>query len=324
MNARSGRRAGLVALAAAASMAIAGCGGLSAQGPAAGGGQAAQSGISLEGQTYSVGGKNFDEQLVLCQMAVAALESVKATVNAKCNTGGTEATRNALLAGDLDLYWEYTGTTWVTFLKHTTPIPDEGQQYDAVKQEDLTTNQIDWLDRTPFNNTYAFAVKQEKATELGLNSLSDMAAYIKAGKPGAVCIETEYASRDDGLHGLEKAYDFTVPSPQVLDTGVIYQATADQNPCLFGEVFTTDGRIPQLGLKVLTDDKHFHPNYNAAVTVRKAAFDKNPDIAKVFAPIAAALDNQTMADLNKKVSADGQDPRQVARDWLTSKGFISG
>jgi osmoprotectant transport system substrate-binding protein len=313
-----------VALAAAASMAIAGCGGLSAQGPAAGGGQAAQSGISLEGQTYSVGGKNFDEQLVLCQMAVAALESVKATVNAKCNTGGTEATRNALLAGDLDLYWEYTGTTWVTFLKHTTPIPDEGQQYDAVKQEDLTTNQIDWLDRTPFNNTYAFAVKQEKATELGLNSLSDMAAYIKAGKPGAVCIETEYASRDDGLHGLEKAYDFTVPSPQVLDTGVIYQATADQNPCLFGEVFTTDGRIPQLGLKVLTDDKHFHPNYNAAVTVRKAAFDKNPDIAKVFAPIAAALDNQTMADLNKKVSADGQDPRQVARDWLTSKGFISG
>jgi osmoprotectant transport system substrate-binding protein len=324
VNARSGRRAGLVALAAAASMAIAGCGGLSAQGPAAGGGQAAQSGISLEGQTYSVGGKNFDEQLVLCQMAVAALESVKATVNAKCNTGGTEATRNALLAGDLDLYWEYTGTTWVTFLKHTTPIPDEGQQYDAVKQEDLTTNQIDWLDRTPFNNTYAFAVKQEKATELGLNSLSDMAAYIKAGKPGAVCIETEYASRDDGLHGLEKAYDFTVPSPQVLDTGVIYQATADQNPCLFGEVFTTDGRIPQLGLKVLTDDKHFHPNYNAAVTVRKAAFDKNPDIAKVFAPIAAALDNQTMADLNKKVSADGQDPRQVARDWLTSKGFISG
>jgi osmoprotectant transport system substrate-binding protein len=325
-TARSGRarRAGFVAAGAAVAMAVAGCGGLSSSGPAAGGGEAAQSGVSLEGQTYSVGGKDFDEQLVLCQMAVAALESVKATVNSKCNTGGTEAARNALLGGDLDLYWEYNGTAWVTFLKHTDPIPDEQAQYDAVKKEDLEKNQIEWVGRTPFNNTYAFAVKQEKAAELGLNTLSDMAAYVKSGKPGDVCIETEYSSRDDGLQGLQKAYDFQVPTPQVLATGVIYQATADQKPCLFGEVFTTDGRIPQLGLKVLTDDKHFHPNYNASVTIRKAAYDKNPDIAKVFEPIAAALDNTTMADLNKKVSADGQDPRQVARDWLTSKGFISG
>jgi osmoprotectant transport system substrate-binding protein len=279
--------------------------------------------VSLEGQTYAVGGKDFDEQLVLCQVAVAALESVQATVTDRCNTGGTEATRNALLGGDIDLYWEYNGTAWITFLKETTPIPDEQQQYDAVKERDLAENQIEWIGRTPFNNTYAFAVKEEKAAELNLTTLSDMAAYINAGNPGDVCIETEYASRDDGLQGLQKAYGFTVPTPQILATGVIYQATADQNPCLFGEVFTTDGRIPQLGLRVLEDDKKFHPNYNASVTVRKEAFDRNPDIAKVFEPIAAALDNETMAELNKQVSADGLQPRDVARTWLADKGFIA-
>ncbi|WP_252435163.1 glycine betaine ABC transporter substrate-binding protein [Pseudonocardia humida] len=322
---RAGRARGakVAAMAGAVAMAVAGCGGLSASGPSAEGGGLAE-GVSLEGQTYSVGGKDFDEQLVLCQVAVAALESVQATVNDKCNTGGTEATRNALLGGDIDLYWEYNGTAWVTFLKETTPIADEQEQYEAVKQRDLAENQIEWIGRTPFNNTYAFAVKEEKAAELNLTTLSDMAAYVNSGQPGAVCIETEYASRDDGLQGLQQAYGFTVPSPQVLATGVIYQATADQNPCLFGEVFTTDGRIPQLGLRVLEDDKSFHPNYNASLTVRKEAFDRNPDIAKVFEPITAALDNQTMADLNKKVSADGMEPRQVARDWMTEKGFIGG
>jgi osmoprotectant transport system substrate-binding protein len=311
-------------MAGAFAVAVAGCGGLDSSGPAAGGGGLAESGTSLEGQTYAVGGKDFDEQLVLCQVAVAALESVKATVTDKCNTGGTEATRNALLRGDIDLYWEYNGTAWVTFLKETTPIPDEQQQYEEVKKRDLAENQVEWVGRTPFNNTYAFAVKEEKAAELNLTTLSDMAAYVKSGQPGAVCIETEYSSRDDGLQGLQQAYDFQVPSPQVLATGVIYQATADQNPCLFGEVFTTDGRIPQLGLRVLEDDKKFHPNYNASVTIRKEAFDKNPDIAKVFEPITAALDDKTMADLNKKVSADGIEPRQVARDWMTEKGFIGG
>ncbi len=304
-------------------VAVAGCGGLEASGPAAGGGDLAE-GASLEGQTYVVGGKDFDEQLVLCQVAVAALESVQATVTDRCNTGGTEATRNALLGGDIDLYWEYNGTAWITFLGETTPIPDEQEQYEAVKERDLAENQIEWIGRTPFNNTYAFAVKEETAAELNLNTLSDMAAYVSSGQPGEVCIETEYASRDDGLSGLQETYGFQVPNPQVLATGVIYQATADQNPCLFGEVFTTDGRIPQLGLRVLEDDKSFHPNYNASVTVRKEAFDANPAIAQVFEPIAAALDDETMAELNKQVSADGLDPRQVARDWLAQEGFIAG
>jgi osmoprotectant transport system substrate-binding protein len=110
---------------------------------------------------------------------------------------------------------------------------------------------------------------------------------------------------------------------RVLQTGAIYQATADQKECLFGEVFTTDGRIPQLGLTVLQDDKLYHPLYNAAPTMRKQVYDRDPNIAKAFAPISAALTNEVMAELNRQKSAQGKPERQVARDWLAQQGFIA-
>lgn len=316
------RRTATAAITALAAVALAGCGGLEASGPAAAGGGLSES-VSLEGQTYAVGGKDFDEQLVLCQIAVAALESVQATVTDRCNVGGTQAARDALLAGDIDLYWDYNGTGWITFLGETTPIADEEEQYVAVRDRDLAENDIHWIGRTPFNNTYAFAVEEEQAAELNLATLSDMAAYINSGQPGAVCIETEYSSRDDGISGLQETYGFQVAAPTILQTGAIYQATADGD-CLFGLVFTTDGRIPELGLRVLEDDQRYHPNYNASVTVRGEAYDRDPNIAQVFEPIAAALDNETMAGLNKQVSSDGIAPREVARTWLAEEGFIGG
>jgi osmoprotectant transport system substrate-binding protein len=311
----------LIALLAVSAL-LAGCGGLSSSGPSAKAGSLAQQ-VNLEGKSYTVGGKNFDEQLVLCEIAVAALESVNAKVTDRCNLGGTDATRKALLGGDIDLYWEYTGTAWVSFL-HQKPIQDSKAQYEAVRQRDLTQNNIIWGQPTPFNNTYAFAVKNERAQQLRLRMLSDMATYIQSGQPGNVCIETEYQNRDDGFVGLQRTYGFQVPPDRVrvLQTGAIYQATADQKECLFGEVFTTDGRIPQLGLTVLQDDKLYHPLYNAAPTMRKDVYDRDPNIAKAFAPISAVLTNEVMAELNRQKSAQGKPQRQVARDWLAQQGFI--
>ena len=302
---------------------VAGCGVLGSSGPLAKGGSLAQQ-VNLEGQSYAVGGKNFDEQLVLCQIAVAALESVNAKVTDRCNVGGTDATRKALLGGAIDVYWDYTGTAWVSFLGQK-PIQDSKAQYEAVKERDLAQNNIVWLQPTPFNNTYAFAVKTERAQQLELRTLSDMATYVRSGKPGNICIETEYQNRDDGFSGLQQAYGFQVPPDRVrvLQTGVIYQATADQKECLFGEVFTTDGRIPQLGLTVLQDDKLYHPLYNAAPTMRKEIYDRDPNIAKVFGPISAALTNEVMTELNRQKSAEGKPERRVARDWLAQQGFIA-
>lgn len=319
-----GRRHAGISVAALAALAVlaAGCGALNSSGPPAKGGSLRQQ-VNLQGQSYTVGGKLDDEQLVLCQIAVAALESVNATVTDRCNIGGTDAARRALLDGDIDLYWEYTGTAWVTFLAQH-PIHDSTAQYEAVKERDLIQNKIVWLQPTPFNNTYAFAVAGKRAQQLGLRTLSDMATYIRSGQPGNVCIESEYQNRDDGFPGLQRTYGFQVPADrlEVLQAGTIYQATADQKECLFGEVYTTDGRIPQLGLTVLRDDKLYHPLYNAAPTIRKDVYDRDPAIARVFAPISAALTNEVMAELNRQRSAEGKSERRVARDWLARQGFI--
>lgn len=306
-------------------MIVSSCGGLhESKGPQAKSGSLADD-VSLQGASYTVGSKSFDEALVLCEMTVAALESVKATVNNRCNVGGTEATRNAMIAGQIDAYWEYTGTAWVTFFGEK-PIQNAQAQYDAVKRRDQEKNQVVWLAPSRFNNTYAFAVQEAKAQELGLTKLSDMADYIRSGKSGTVCIASEYLNRDDGMAGLQKTYGFQIPQSQlqVRQEGAIYQGTANPSDCLFGEVFTTDGRIPALKLRVLKDDKTYHPLYNAALTIRQKAFDQNPDVAKVFEPIAAKLTDEVMSQLNAKKSAENIPERKVARDWLMAEGFISG
>lgn len=302
---------------------LAGCGLQQSAGPAAAAGSAAPK-VDLTGKTFTVGSKDFDEQLVLCEITIAVLQSAGATANSKCNLGGTQVARDALLGGQIDMYWDYTGTAQVTFLGGK-PIQDAAKQYETVKAADLARNQIEWLAPTQFNNTYAIAVSEAKAAELNLRSDSDMAAYYNKGGTGKTCVESEWLNRDDGLPGFLKTYGFKLPSgqPQVVDTGAVYQATADPDKCLFGEVFTTDGRIKALNLRVLTDDKAYQPLYNAALTVRKPVLDANPGLADLFAPISAALTNDEMITLNKQKSQDNVPARKVARDWLASKGFIA-
>lgn len=316
------RRIALTAIAAATAVALAGCAGLSESGPSASGGSLARAG-NLEGADYVVGGKDFDEQMVLCQITVAALEAAGGSVTERCNTGGTDVARQAELSGDINVYWEYTGTAWASFFKQTRRIADDNELYRLVAERDLRENGIVWLDKADFSNTYAFAVNGQRAQQENLDSLSDMANYVRSGKPGSVCVQTEYNSRDDGLRGMQAAYGFRIPPDrlQVLATGVIYDST-DKGDCTFGLVFTTDGRIPGLGLKVLRDDKRYHVTYNAAPTVRQDVYEQKPEIRQVLGPVAAALDYETMLRLNGEVSSYGKDPREVARTWLREKGFI--
>jgi osmoprotectant transport system substrate-binding protein len=302
---------------------LTGCSVLEGGGPSAQGGSIG-AGPSLQGQTYNVGGKEFDEQNVLCQLTIAALQAANATANDRCGIVGSVPTRTALTSGAIDLYWEYTGTAWTTYPTQSNPIPDSQRQYQAVKQADLANNII-WLDPTPFENTYALGAKTETAERLGVRTLSDFAKLVNSGAPEAtLCAAQEFVGRNDGLPGLEKSYGFTMPPDklQPLDIGPIYQAVANGDPCNFGEVFTTDGRILALGLTALTDDKSFFPKFNAAVSLRQDAFDRDPDIAGVLNPVAAKLTNDVMIALNKQVSQDGKDPREVARTWLRQQGFI--
>lgn len=279
----------------------------------------------LKGDTLSVGSKDFDEQLVLGQITLVALKAAGATANDKTNIQGTSNTRAALVKGDIDMYWDYTGTGWITFLKHTKPIPDSKQQYDAVKKEDLSKNKIAWLSLAPANNTYALAAKQETLDKYKLKNLSDYAALAKKDPSAAsLCVESEFKSRDDGFPGVEKTYDFMLPDAQekLLDTAVVYTTLNKGGTCNFGEVFTTDGRVAGLGLKVLEDDKSFFPIYNPALTVKEATATKYPKLEELFNPIAEKLTTDALAKMNAKVSVDGEKPNAVATAWLKDNGFI--
>jgi len=309
----------ILVLALAGTAALSGCGGSDA--PTASGGSDDK---ALSGATFVVSSKDFTESILLGKITADVLAAHGATITDKTNIKGSANTRTALTSGDIDMYWEYTGTAWITYQKNTTPIADPGQQYDAVKKADATDG-IAWLDAAPMNDTYAMAIRSTEATTLGVKSLSDLAGLSTSNPSAATfCIESEFSTRDDGFPGMIKAYGITAPKSNVkmLDTGVIYNETAKGQTCNFGEVFATDGRISALKLTVLDDDKHFFPNYNAALTLKQTLLTKYPKIATYINPVAAKLDNATMTELNAKVDAEGEDPGDVAKEWLQAQGFI--
>ncbi|MFI0452027.1 glycine betaine ABC transporter substrate-binding protein [Actinomadura sp. 6N118] len=282
-------------------------------------------GNSLKGASFTVGSKEFTEQLILCQITALALRSAGATVREKCGLQGSNTTRAALTSGSIDMYWEYTGTAWINYLKNTKPIDDPARQYQEAAQQDLSKNRVKWLAPAPANNTYAIGVKTTVAQELGIKNLSDYARLAKSD-PGkaSMCVASEFAGRDDGWPGLQKSYGFTLPKSALatLAEGAIYNAIAKRDPCTFGEVTTTDGRIKALNLTPITDDKKFFPVYNPALTVRESVHRDHAALEKIINPLAAAITDPMLQELNGEVDVKGKEAAKVAETWLQAKGFI--
>lgn len=273
-----------------------------------------------------VGSKNFTEQILLSYIAEVALSAAGADVEDMTNIQGSTPVRQALEGGDIDLYWEYTGTSWINFQQQTEPIPDEQAQYDAVKKADAERFGIAWLDYSPVNDKYAFATTREFADTHGLETMSDMVALLRQDPSlGTFCMESEFINRQDGLLGAEQTYGFDVPDRDIKTFGVgaIYATLAGGRTCNFGEVFTTDGRILTLDLAVLEDDRKTFPQYNAAVTVRTEFLERHPRIADVLDPVSAKLNNDVILELSVRIDGDGVDPAVVARDWLVREGFVT-
>ncbi len=280
----------------------------------------------LSGATFSVGSKEFTEQLILGNITKLALQAAGADVRDQIGLASSAAARQALTAGYIDMYWEYTGTGWITHLQHTDPVPGRQAQFEAVAKEDLSKNNIVWLSPpAPANNTYAIAVRKEAYEELGVKQLSDFKSLIQNRPDKAtLCVASEFANRDDGLPGMEKAYNIQFPDSNVslLALGVIYQSVDKGEPCNFGEVFATDGRIAALDLKLVEDNKNFFPNYNPALTVRQETIQEYPQLRDLFDPITKKLTTETLRELNRKVDVEGSFPDVVAEEWLRENGFI--
>ena len=289
------------------------------------GADAAEGDGPLAGIDVTVGSKDFDEQLVLGNILVQAFERAGANVEDRVDLGGTQVARSALESGEIDVYMEYNGTGWAEHLgNEAAPSNDPQELTEAVREQDLEQNDIHWIGRAPFNNTYGFVSSPETTEANGGEgfTMQTMADHLEANPDSTLCLESEFPSRADGLVLFEEATGYEVPDNQIeiLDTGLIYTETADNN-CEFGEVFTTDGRIGGLGL-TLVEDPGVMILYNISMNIRDEKYQEAPNAFDDIADqILGGLTQETMTELNTKVSFEGETPEDVAAEYLDDIGY---
>ncbi|MCF6327062.1 MAG: glycine betaine ABC transporter substrate-binding protein [Devosiaceae bacterium] len=269
-------------------------------------------------QEIVVGGKNFTEQLLLAEMTSVLLDE-NGIATSKLDGMGSAILRQAQENGQVDVYWEYTGTSLITYNKVEEQMNAQ-DTYDTVKRLDAEKG-IVWLDASMANNTYALAVRGSGASEL--TTLSDLAAAYQSGEALKLGVNAEFPQRADGLIGLKEAYEFDVSRANLapMDGGLVYQALRDSQVDV-GLVFATDGRIKAFDFKVLEDDKGFFPDYALVPTIRQEVLDANPNIGDLLNSLSATLSDAIMQDLNSRVDVDKQTIEQVARDFLESQDLI--
>lgn len=266
-----------------------------------------------------VGGKNYTEQLLIAAITNQYLGAKGFSVDLRTGLG-TAALRQAQEAGQVDLYWEYTGTSLITFNKVTDKL-DAAATYARVKELDAAKGLV-WLKPSRANNTYALAMRRADAQAKGVASLSDLATKVSAGALKFGC-NAEFYSRADGLAPLQQAYGFQFGRENVvrMDTGLVYQALRDKQVDV-GLVFATDGRIPAFDFVVLRDDKGYFPDYAMTPVVRKAVLDAHPNLAGLMDALSARLDDQVMSRLNAQIDVEKRTVEQVAGDFLKAEGLI--
>ena len=321
------RAARLLSVLAALALA-AGCGGggSAGDGDRIAGDQFRLSGTQRDAQ-FAVGSEAFTEQEVLGQIAIEVLRAADATVIDRTGMGGNEEVRQALEDDEIDLYWEYTATGWLVHLSETRSIPDPQEQYEAVREQDLRENDIEWLKPAPGNDTYAIAASRQTQQDLGVESISDLARLVEERPEEAtLCFnnDDDFRSRFDGLPGMERAYGFQFPEENLIEVSAdaVYGAVDEGEICNLGVAFTTSGFIQDLDLQLLEDDEEFFAVYNPSLNIRKSTLEQYPQLEKVFEPISKELDTQTLRELNHAVDVKGESPETVATRWLKDNGFI--
>lgn len=267
-----------------------------------------------------VGGKNFTEQQILSSMTEQLLEAKGYDVDNRAGMGSA-ALRQAMENGQIDVYWEYTGTSLITYNKVEEKL-NKIDTYERVKELDAEKG-IVWLDPSDANNTYALAMREAQAEELGIETLSDLAERVNTEDDLTFASNAEFYARADGLKPLQEAYGFEFGRPSIkrMDTGLVYQALRDEQVEV-GLVFATDGRIPAFDFRVLEDDKDYFPAYALAPVVREEVLEKNPELADILNEVSAKLDDETMAALNARVDVEKVSVENVAAEFLKEQGLI--
>lgn len=275
--------------------------------------------VNRNEKKITIASKNYTEQLILGNILselVKANTDIK--VEEKFNLGGSQVTFNALKSGAADIYVEYLGTGYVNILNITEPNSNREEVYNIVKDRFKNDYNIELLNPLGFNNTYAMAVTKETAEKYNLKTVSDLA---KVAGDLVIGPTIEFPNREDGLIGLEKAYNMKFKSVKPVDGGLRYTALVNNETQVI-DAFTTDGLVDKFQLVVLEDDKEFFPPYDAVPIIREDTLKEFPELKDVLGKLDGKLTEEKMRKLNYEVDINKRDVKTVAIEFLKEEGLV--
>jgi osmoprotectant transport system permease protein len=263
----------------------------------------------------AIGSKDFTESALLAEIVAQMLEARGVSVERRFELGGN-LPHEALVAGTLDLYPEYTGTSYTAILQHA-PITDSRAVYDRVKQEYADKFKVEVSQPLGFENTFAILVRGEDARRLNLKTISDAAPQSPRWRAG---FGQDFMSRADGYPGFSKAYGLKFAEVREMDLSLTYIALSSRQVDLIA-ANSTEGRIQTLDLFQLADDRHYFPPYEAVYLVRQDSLTRVPALREILAKLANAISTDEMRRLNYEIDGEKRDPKEVVKEWLKGRGF---
>jgi osmoprotectant transport system substrate-binding protein len=266
-----------------------------------------------------IGSKNFTESFLLGEIAAQMIESrTHLKVDRRFYLAGTYICQQAILAGRIDLYPEYTGTALTAILKQKADS-DKQDVYQRVKNEYERRFGLTLGPPLGFNDTFAMEIRGEDARRLNVKTLSQAAAFAPQWHAG---FGYEFMERPDGYRGLVTTYGlrFAEP-PRIMDLGLLARALKDRQIDLAGGN-ATDGLIPALGLFVLEDDRHYFPPYEAVAVIRQQTLQQHPEVGRALGELAGKISDAEMQGLNYAVDGQHRDAAEVIHEFLRSKGLV--
>ena len=274
-----------------------------------------RSGAAKTESRVSVGSKDFTESALLAEIVAQMLEARGVSVERRFELGGN-LPHEAMVAGTIDLYPEYTGTSYTAILHHA-PISDPRAVYEQVKQEYGAKFKVEVSQPLGFENTFAMLVRGDDARRLSLKTISDAAPHAPRWRAG---FGQDFMSRADGYPGFSKTYGLKFAEVREMDLSLTYIALSSRQVDLVAGN-STEGRIATLDLFQLADDRHYFPPYEAVYLVRQDSLARIPALREVLTKLANGISTDEMRRLNYEIDGNKRDPKEVVKEWITKRGL---
>lgn len=285
--------------------------------------------LAAAADTIVVASKIDTEGALLGNMIALVLARHGFTIESKIELGPTNILRAAILAGQIDIYPEYTGNGARFFQREGDPVwKDPVRGYETVKALDLGHNHLVWLAPAPADNTWVIAIRPDLAAAENGSRFEDFARYVLAGGKVRLAASAEFVNSKGGLPSFESVYGFTLRQSQLLslaggDTSATIRAAAEAISGVNAAMaYGTDGALSALRLIALQDDKGAQIVYQPAPVVREAVIQQHPELTTLIDPVFASLSLTVLQRLNASIAVDGSDARTVASQYLRAKGFL--